>query len=303
MKKSLLNQLAAARRWQTGAVRAFTLTELLAVLAVIAMLSAVLLSASFTTQERALRAECVSNLRQVATGWNMYQQDFNQMMPCHWPGYASSGGGTSNPWRTYEAGRVNPGPPGGWGATDGSMGPWNLGLLFATKLVPNPKVFYCPGTARIDGKSSYEYYAAVSYTWPSTSISSSDQEIRTGYNYLPQGRKLVDSGIGVLVPNIANGICPGNNCAPLQQNDIDPNKSIATDLVNRTASLSHRASGSVAGLNALFPDGRVVFQNARSNPQAFDLNLWDPSGVYPAETDYIGNNASNFRYVMSLWQP
>ena len=298
MKKSFLNQVTAARRWQTGAVRAFTLTELLVVMAVVAMLATVLLSASFTTQERVSRAECVSNLRQIATGWNMYQQDFNQMMPCHWPGYASSGA-TSNPWRTYEAGRVNPGPPGGWGATDGSMGPWNLGLLFATKLVPNPRVFYCPGTARISSSFSYNYYAAVSNTWPSTLF---DSEIRTGYNYLPQGRKLELLGIGQRAPVAGNGIAP--NISPLQQNDINPNKSIATDLVNNTATLSHRASGSVAGLNALFPDGRVVFQNARSNPQAFDPNLWDPAGVgNPMTTDYIANNPSNFRYVMSLWQP
>jgi type II secretory pathway pseudopilin PulG len=303
MKKSFLNQLAAVRRRQTGAVRAFILTELLVVLAVIAMLAAVLLSASFTTQGRVLRAQCVSNLRQVATGWNMYQQEFNQAMPCHWPGYASSGS-SSNPWRTYEAGRVEPGIP-GWNPNDGDFGgpagPWNLGMLFATGLDPNPRVFYCPSSALNSRKSTYAFYAAVANTWPSTSITSGDQEIRAGYNYFPQGRKLESLGNGHLGPVAGNGTAP--NISPLQQNDIDPSKSIATDLVNSTTQLSHRASGSVAGLNALFPDGRVVFQNARSNPQAFDPTLWDPSGVYPAETDYIGNNAPNFRYVMSLWQP
>jgi len=250
-----------------------------------------------------LRAECVSNLRQVVTGWNMYQQDFNQMMPCHWPGYASSGS-TSNPWRTYEAGRVVPGID-GWEIEGGTQqGPWNLGLIFATGLDPNPRVFYCPSTALISGQMAYNYYAAVSNTWPSTSISSGDIEIRTGYNYLPQGKHVMDNGNGFLVPRISNGTCPGDLCAPLQQNDIDPNKSIVTDMAMNTRLLSHRASGSVAGLNALFPDGRVVFQIARSNPQAFDPTLWDPSGVNnPAETDYIGYNAANFRYVMSLWQP
>jgi hypothetical protein len=43
----------------------------------------------------------------------------------------------------------------------------------------------------------------------------------------------------------------------------------------------------------------VVFQNARSNPQAFDPLLWKSS----TDTTYIGNNPGNFRYVMSLWQP
>jgi hypothetical protein len=83
----------------------------------------------------------------------------------------------------------------------------------------------------------------------------------------------------------------------LGQNDIDPNKSIATDLVQSPDLLAHRASGTVAGLNALFPDGRVVFQNARSNPQAFDPALWGDTN------NPIGNNPGNFRYVMSFWQP
>ncbi|MGA2786046.1 MAG: type II secretion system protein [Verrucomicrobiota bacterium] len=302
MKKSSLNQLAAARRWQTGAVRAFTFTELLVVLAVVAMLATVLLSASFTTQERVWRAECVSNLRQIAAGWNMYQQDFNQMLPCHWPGYASSGS-TSYPWRTYEAGRVNPGT-GVW-ETIGTevQGPWNLGLLIATKVVPNPRVLYCPSTARIFNPSyngynfSYDYYATAPNSWPSTPVGSIDDRIRAGYNYFPQGRKqaLIDGSHKG--PVAGNGIAP--NISPLQQNDIDPTKSIATDLVNNTAYWSHLASGSVAGLNALFPDGRVVFQNARSNPQAFDPNLWLTS----TDTYYIGNNPVNFRIVMSLWHP
>ena len=302
MKKSLLNQLAAARRRQTGAVRAFTFPELLVVLAIVAVLAAVFLSASFTTKERALRAECVSNLRQIAAGWNIYQRDFDEMLPCHWPGYASSGG-TSNPWRTYEAGRVSP-PTCGWAQlnTPDQLGPWNLGMLFNTKIVANPKLFYCPAAEGLGIPArTYEYYIAGG-PWPCNSGASGDDKIRTGYNYFPQGRKQVqlnDSG-GHLGPAAASGICPGDNCTPLRQNDIDPNKSIATDLVERIEDWSHRASGSVAGLNALFPDGRVVFQNARSNPQAFDPALWGHS------TDsgyYIANNPGNFRYVMSLWQP
>jgi prepilin-type N-terminal cleavage/methylation domain-containing protein len=301
MKKSLLNQVAAARRWQTGAVRAFTLTELLVVLAIVAVLAAVVLSASFTTQERALRAECVSNLRQIATGWNMYQRDYNEMLPCHWPGYASSGG-TSNPWRTYEAGRVVPGQQ-GWAnlGTVDQQGPWNLGLLHDTKFVANAKLFYCPAAEGLGFPTrTYEYYSTQG-PWPDNTLASGDDKIRTGYNYFPQGRKQVqlgDSG-GHLGPAAASGICPGDNCTPLRQNDIDPNKSIATDIVQDIEDCSHWASGSVAGLNALFPDGRVVFQNARSNPQAFDAPLWKST----TDTTYIGNNSGNFRYVMSLWKP
>jgi hypothetical protein len=150
---------------------------------------------------------------------------------------------------------------------------------------------------------SYDYYATDPNGWPSPPVSSGDDKGRTGYNYFPQGRRRVilgDSG-GHLGPNCSTGPCPGDNCAPLQQNDIDPNKSIATDVVLNIEHWSHLASGSVAGLNALFPDGRVVFQNARSNPQAFDPALW--GHIDYVNSYYIGNNPGNFRYVMSLWQP
>jgi hypothetical protein len=49
----------------------------------------------------------------------------------------------------------------------------------------------------------------------------------------------------------------------------------------------------------MFGDTHVAFQNARANPTAFDPTLWKTS----ADADYIGNNPSNFRYVMSLWRP
>ena len=297
MKKSSLNQLATARQRQTGGAEAFTLTELLVVMGVIAMLAVVLLSAAFTTQERVLRAQCVSNLRQIATGWNLYQQDFNQVMPCHWPGFTDTHS-TSNPWRTYEAGRVTPGTL-GWSAdTDPPNldGPWNLGVLFATGLVPNPRVFYCPSTARIDSQRTYDYYAAVSNSWPSTSPSSTEVIVRTGYNYYPQLRATELISAGQRGPKPAR--------TPAKWTDLDPKKSIATDLVLSSAYWSHKASGSVAGLNALFPDGRVVFQNARSNPQAFDHALWDdPNGSTADGARYVGNDPFRFRVIMSLWQP
>jgi type II secretory pathway pseudopilin PulG len=292
-----------AHQEQTRTSRAFTLVELLVVLGTVAMLAAVLLSASFTTPERVMRAQCVANLRQLANGWNMYQQDFNQMMPCHWPGVASPGG-SSNPWRTYEAGRVYPGPPGGWGVDTGEpngfTGPWNLGLLFDTKLLPDARVFYCPATARMNIERSYEFNASVSNIWPSLPSDYANDKIRTGYNYLPQGRKRELISASLIGPKLTSStaLCPGSSCFPLQQTELSLKQSLMTDLVNNYDTIAHRSSGTVAGINALFPDGRVVFQNARTMRQAFDPNLWKSS----SDTDYIGNNPVNFRYVMSLWQ-
>jgi type II secretory pathway pseudopilin PulG len=300
MKRPFLNRLAASRG-QTHPNRAFTLVELLVVLGTAAMLAAVLLSASFTTPERVLRAQCVANLRQLANGWNMYQQDFNEMMPCHWPGYVSPGSSSySYPWLTSDAGKAVPGVIGWTDYGIGPQGPWNLGLLIDTKLLSNPKVFYCPAAAHVNIERTYEFYASVSNTWPSLPLGWPDDHIRTDYNYLPQGRKLENIGGGHFGPKVASNLslCPGTGCAPLQQTELSLKQSLMTDLVNNYDTIAHRSSGTVAGINALFPDGRVVFQNARTMRQVFDPNLWKSS----SDSDYIGNNPVNFRWVMSLWQ-
>lgn len=295
MKKSFQNQLTEARRWQGGA-GAFTLTELLVIMGSLAMLAAVLLSVAFTTQERVLRAQCTDNLRQIGVGWNMYQQEFNQVMPCHWKGVTYGVGGTpANPWETHEVYRVISGTAQIDSGYDGLYlpdGPWNLAVLFATKLVPNPKLFYCPSLARLTIQGSYDYYASVSNIWPSVAGNpSAPGYIRVGYDYYPQLRATEYAGGGFYRPKAA--------VTPTKWTALDSKKSIATDWVYSYDNVAHRSSGLVAGLNALFPDGHVTFQNARSNPQDFDSQQWGLSGA----PNSIGNNPSYFRYVMSLWQP
>ena len=61
--------------------RAFTLVELLVVIAVIALLAAILFPAFAGAREKARQAACISNQKQIAAAIEMYRQDYEGALP------------------------------------------------------------------------------------------------------------------------------------------------------------------------------------------------------------------------------
>jgi len=68
--------------------RAFTLIELLVVIAIIAILAAILFPVFAQAREKARTASCLSNIKQVSLSWQMYLQDYDEVMV---PGFVYDG--------------------------------------------------------------------------------------------------------------------------------------------------------------------------------------------------------------------
>jgi prepilin-type N-terminal cleavage/methylation domain-containing protein len=127
-----VQQVSGSKRGSSG----FTLVELLVVIAILAVLAALLLPALASAKEKAWRAACLSNLRQIGIAVHTYASDNSGRIP-----FGPKAPPFTNPSNFYPA----TGTPTSLISLQ-TGDPVGLGLLLQQHLSKQPKVLFCPAS-------------------------------------------------------------------------------------------------------------------------------------------------------------
>lgn len=228
---------ASSTQGRQKAGRAFTLTELLLLLAVMTLLAVVVLPALAAIPVKSGRMQCANNLRQIGTESMTYAMENGDVLPVCTIGSVNTGGNSNILQSLTYTRYVYSGSPGILVPTNLSPAATyyqNLGYLYHTGLAGKGQIFYCPDQwGTILGANAY------------TPLLTSDSSgiVRSSYAYNP---RTVDPTNSVL------------NRKYQKTRDLPPHKLFAVDYFG-AASPNLPIHFRERGWNVLFTDGSVQF--------------------------------------------
>jgi prepilin-type N-terminal cleavage/methylation domain-containing protein/prepilin-type processing-associated H-X9-DG protein len=203
--------------------RGFSIVELLVVVGIIAVLVAILVPTLSRARANALRASCLSNLRQTHTALLLYGNANRDAVPI---GYRRTKQFNSMIWSNTANRFVL------------------FGILYQANLLDTPDTFYCPAE-----NNPRFMLGTPENPWPPGPDGDPALPVQAGYGFRPE----VD-----LPDDLANPPASMTNFTmPKLQQFKD--RAIVADLANSSVRISTRHE---RGVNVLFGDGSARFVNA-----------------------------------------
>lgn len=148
-------EVTCSQQWKRGPKAGFTLIELLVVIAIIAILASMLIPALSKSKASATSSRCKSNLRQLAMGWIMYADDYNERL-VGFSTYDANIDWWTGPDTQPRGNNIS-------AAIERVRNGVRRGKLYP--YAPNPDSFHCPGDTRFKrplGQAwAYDSYGAV----------------------------------------------------------------------------------------------------------------------------------------------
>jgi prepilin-type N-terminal cleavage/methylation domain-containing protein/prepilin-type processing-associated H-X9-DG protein len=247
--------------------RAFTLVELLVVIAIIAILAALLLPAMAAAKRRAKLTQCQNNFHQVYVASCVYANDYHDYFPVY-----GSGNSIITPVRSsFLVLDAGPYLPDNYPVKQGIQSDVfiNAGHLYETRIIGDGKILFCPSFP------DDSIFSAAQFSNPSFMSTDTNGFIRSSMLYNPQ----VINPYGVLIADTMRLFPKTSSIIPGRLFGMDSFQAEVKTLGATTPFPASPRFGPSTfahypnhGFNILFTDGSVKF--VQSVPAFNNLKNW-----------------------------